>query len=68
MNLQSIYINKDILLWFCFWFSYEVDKSTTHLKFDPTAIWIYDFQIMDSTFHVPEMLEWTTETSGTSQG
>ena len=41
-------------------------RSPIYSKFDLTRVRIYDLQIMDSTFHVPEMLALTTETSLTS--
>ena len=31
-------------------------RSTTHPKFNPTEVRTNDFQIINSTFHVPEML------------
>ena len=62
-----------------FWFKYYLDRSTTcniqnqkskhpkkklHHKFNPTVVRTHDFQILDSTFHVPEMLAVTTEYQG----
>ena len=38
-----------------FGFKYNLDRSTAHLKFDPTGIQTHDLQIMDSPFHVPAM-------------
>ena len=37
-----------------------------HPKFDPTRVQTHDFQITDSTFHVPETLVLSTEPSATS--
>ena len=34
--------------------------ATTHPKFDPTKGWTHNLQIMDSTFHVPEIFVLTT--------
>ena len=28
------------------WFKYELDRSTMHLKFDPTGVQTHDLQIM----------------------
>ena len=44
---------------------YDLDRSTTHPKLHSTGIRTHDFHIMDSIFHVPEMLALTTEPSGT---
>ena len=40
---------------FYFWFKYNLDTSITHPKFGLTGIQTHDLQIMNSTFHVPEM-------------
>ena len=40
--------------------------SAMHPKFDQTGVGTHDLLIMDCTFHVPEMLELTTEPLGTS--
>ena len=47
-----------------FWFKSDPDKWTTHPKFNPTGVWAHDIQIMDSTFHVHQMLVLTTKSSG----
>ena len=52
--LYSIYI----------FFKFELNKSATHPKIDPTGIQTDAFQIMDSTSHDPETLALTTEQSG----
>ena len=39
-----------------FWFMYGLGGSTTNPKFDQMGIPARDLQIMDSTYHVPEML------------
>ena len=44
---------------------YDFDRSATHPKFDLTGIRTYGLQIMDSTFHVSEMLVLITEPSDT---
>ena len=51
-----------------FWFKYNLHTSTTsaHHKLDPTGIQTYDLQIIDSTFHVLEMIVLTTVPLGTS--
>ena len=46
-------------------FKYDLDKSTTHPKFNLTGVWTHDLQIMDSIFHVLGMLALTTEPSRT---
>ena len=47
---------------FYFWFKYELNRSTTHSKFDPTGVrtWPPDH---DSTFYVTEMIALTTQPS-----
>ena len=44
----------------------DLDRSTMHLKLDLAGVQTHDLQIIDSTFHVPEMLVLTTESSGNS--
>ena len=41
------------------WFA--LDRSTIHPKFNRTGNQTHDLQIIDTTFHVPEMLILTTE-------
>ena len=43
--------------------SSDFARRTKYLKFDPTGVWTHDLWIMNSTFHVPEMLVLTTEPS-----
>ena len=42
---------------------FDLDRITTHPKFNPTRVQTYDIQIMETTFHVPETLALTTEPS-----
>ena len=44
----------------------QVGRNTTHPKFDPTGFRTHDMQVIDSTYHVPEMLILTTEPSEAS--
>ena len=39
--------------------------TTMHPKLDPTWVQFQDLQMMDSTFHVPEMFAFTNEPPGT---
>ena len=39
-----------------FLFKYELDRNTTHPKFDPTRVWTHDLEIMGKTFHVHDTL------------
>ena len=41
-------------------------RLTTHSKLNSTGVRTRDLQIMDSTFHIPEILVQTTEPSGAS--
>ena len=43
-------------MWFCdiFLVVYDIDRSTTHPKFDPTRVRTHDLQIVNITFHIPE--------------
>ena len=41
------------------WFKYNLDRNTTHPKFDLTGV--RTFEIIDSTFHDPETLILTNE-------
>ena len=43
----------------------DFDRSATHPKFDPTRVQTHNIQIMESTFHVHEVLALTTKPSGT---
>ena len=45
-----------IALYVHFWFKYNLDRNAMHPKFDLTWVRTHDLQIMNSTFHVPEML------------
>ena len=47
-----------------FWFKYDLHRSTSHPKYNPTGVRTHDLPTMDSTFHVPEMLTLTTEPPG----
>ena len=40
-------------------FKYDVDRSIMHHKFDTTGIQTHNPQIMDSTFHVPDIHTYT---------
>ena len=53
---------KSKLQYFCL--KYNLDRRTTHIKFDPNGVWPHNLQDMDSTFQVPETLAVTTEPSG----
>ena len=49
-----------------FLFKYNLDRSTTHPKFDPTGIQTHDLQIMTvKAFHVTETAALTTQPSVT---
>ena len=45
----------------------HLDTSTMYLKFDSTGVQTHDIQIVDSTFHAPEIFVLTTEPSETAR-
>ena len=50
------------------WFKFDLHRSNMNHKIDPTSgVQTHDFQIMDSTSHVPEILALMTEPSETSK-
>ena len=52
-------------VWRYLWFKYVLNRCTTHPKFYPTGDRTHDLQIMDRTFHVPDMPFLTNRPSGT---
>ena len=38
------------------WLNYDLDSSTMHPKFGPTEVQTHDFQIMNITFKISEIL------------
>ena len=63
--LISYDILKHKVCWLV-WFKYNLPEIPCTTKCNPTGVWTHDLNIIGSTFHVPEMIVWTTEPSGTS--
>ena len=59
--MSTAKFNDRLKLIIYFWLTYDLNKYVTHPKFDFTEVQTHDLQIMDSTFHVPEMLALTNE-------
>ena len=50
------------------WLKFDLHRSNMNRKFDPTfGVQTHDLHIIDSTFHVPEILALMTEPSETSK-
>ena len=62
VNLGKHVNNKKIY----FWFTYDLNKSTKQSKLDTTGDRTFDIHIIDSTFHIPEVLTLSVRPSGTS--
>ena len=61
-NVSTAMINETHRAVFLVQVGYDLDRSTTHLKFETTGVRTHDFQITDNTFHIPETLVITTKT------
>ena len=51
---------------FIFWFKHGLARSTMYPKFNPTEVWTYDLQIMNSTFYVPKTATLLVVVAGSS--
>ena len=53
---EHVWFHKQICRTVSSHIKYDLDRSCTHPKFEPTGVQTQDIQIMDSTFYVPEPL------------